>query len=86
MCLGNELTATVVKSLSSSFLQKTCGFLGQRPKSPFAKNGEILFAYQKIRTEGRNFQWTFRPWETQLGGLPNRRSFRTAYFNTQKGG
>lgn len=36
------------------------------------------FVYQK---SGRNFQWTFRPWETQSGGLPKRQSLLEFTFS-----
>ena len=56
----------MVKSFARLF--KGGGFLGQRPKSPFA-NGEI-FLHSKIRTGTLTVRWTVKVWETQLGGLP----------------
>ena len=57
-----------LKVFSQVFFRKLAGSkgsaLGRAPQS--SKH----FYLPKIRKGGRNFQWTFRPWETQLGGLP----------------
>ncbi len=44
---------------------------------------EILLP-TKNQAEGRNFQWTFRPWETQLGGSPKKAKPFRIYFLTNK--
>ncbi len=56
----------MVKSFARLF--KGGGFLGQRPKSPFA-NGEI-FLHSKNQDGNFNSPVAVKVWETQLGGLP----------------